>query len=226
MDPKERWLHQQAEVLESIRRHVGPVMDILNDPDTRQARLDVSRMMAEGNAALAPLRSFGPPAVDTFAPRPGSNDGIVTAADLLAAEAMPEPPMDDDDRRHAYVPPAVWTWNHASGGRFANINRPVAGPTHDKELPVGKLFKHAIRRTVTEADNVFFTALTHNPARLHLDEEYCRSETEFGQRLVNSLFTLGLVVGLAVPELTLGTTVANLGMTANARVMEHASRRA
>lgn len=80
-----------------------------------------------------------------------------------------------------------------------------------EEFRVGMLFKHSIRRTVTEADNVFFTALTHNPAALHLDEEYCRNETEFGQRIVNSAFTLGLMVGVSVGDTTLGTTVANLG---------------
>ena len=80
-----------------------------------------------------------------------------------------------------------------------------------EELTVGKVFKHAIRRTVTEADNVFFSALTHNPAALHLDEEYCREHTEFGQRIVNSAFTLGLMVGISVGDTTLGTTVANLG---------------
>jgi acyl dehydratase len=80
-----------------------------------------------------------------------------------------------------------------------------------EEFTVGMVFKHAIRRTVTEADNVFFTALTHNPAALHLDEEYCRTETEFGQRIVNSAFTLGLMVGISVGDTTLGTTVANLG---------------
>jgi acyl dehydratase len=80
-----------------------------------------------------------------------------------------------------------------------------------EEFNVGQLFRHAIRRTVTEADNVFFTALTHNPAALHLDEEYCRNETEFGQRIVNSAFTLGLMVGISVGDTTLGTTVANLG---------------
>jgi len=80
-----------------------------------------------------------------------------------------------------------------------------------EELTVGKQFKHAMRRTVTEADNVFFSALTHNPAALHLDEQYCREHTEFGQRIVNSVFTLGLVVGISVGDTTLGTTVANLG---------------
>ncbi len=80
-----------------------------------------------------------------------------------------------------------------------------------EEFRVGQTFKHAIRRTVTEADNVFFSALTHNPAPLHLDEEYCRTHTEFGQRIVNSAFTLGLMVGISISDTTLGTTVANLG---------------
>lgn len=80
-----------------------------------------------------------------------------------------------------------------------------------EEFTVGQIFQHAIRRTVTEADNVFFSALTHNPAALHLDEEYCREHTEFGQRIVNSSFTLGLMVGISVGDTTLGTTVANLG---------------
>lgn len=80
-----------------------------------------------------------------------------------------------------------------------------------EEFRTGMLFRHAVRRTVTEADNVFFTALTLNPAALHLDEEYCRSHSEFGRRVVNSVFTLGLMVGISVADTTLGTTVANLG---------------
>jgi acyl dehydratase len=72
------------------------------------------------------------------------------------------------------------------------------------------VFHHPIRRTVTETDNVLFTAMTHNPALLHLDEEYMKG-TEYGQRLVNSAFTLGLMVGISVGETTLGTAVANLG---------------
>lgn len=80
-----------------------------------------------------------------------------------------------------------------------------------EEFTVGQKFDHAITRTLTEMDNVLFTALTHNPAKLHLDEEYCKNETEFGQRIVNSAFTLALVVGITVYETTLGTTVANLG---------------
>lgn len=79
------------------------------------------------------------------------------------------------------------------------------------EMTVGQTFQHPIRRTVTEADNVFFSALTHNPAQLHLDEEYCRTQTEYGQRIVNSCFTLGLMVGISVGDTTLGTAIANLG---------------
>jgi acyl dehydratase len=79
-----------------------------------------------------------------------------------------------------------------------------------EQFEVGQIFAHVMRRTITEADNVFFSALTHNPAALHLDEEYCKG-TEFGQRIVNSAFTLGLMVGISVGDTTLGTTVANLG---------------
>jgi acyl dehydratase len=86
----------------------------------------------------------------------------------------------------------------------------VAG-LYFEQFQMGQVFQHAIRRTVSEADNVFFSALTHNPAALHLDEEYCRTQTEFGQRIVNSAFTLGLMVGISVGDTTLGTTVANLG---------------
>lgn len=86
----------------------------------------------------------------------------------------------------------------------------MAGQWFD-DLQVGQTFRHDIHRTLTETDNVLFSAMTHNPARLHLDEEYCRTETEFGQRLVNSAFTLALMVGISVGDTTLGTAVANLG---------------
>jgi acyl dehydratase len=78
------------------------------------------------------------------------------------------------------------------------------------ELSVGQKFDHAIRRTVTETDNVLFTTLSHNPAQLHLDAEYMKG-TEYGQVLVNSCFTLSLMVGVSVGDTTLGTAVANLG---------------
>jgi acyl dehydratase len=80
-----------------------------------------------------------------------------------------------------------------------------------EEFQVGQVFDHAIRRTITETDNVLFSTMTHNPAALHLDEEYCREHTEFGQRVVNSCLTLSLMVGISVNDTTLGTTVANLG---------------
>lgn len=79
-----------------------------------------------------------------------------------------------------------------------------------EELTPGLVVQHAITRTVTESDNVLFTCLTMNPQPLHLDHEFAAA-SEFGQPLVNSLFTLGLLVGLTVYELTLGTTIANLG---------------
>ena len=86
----------------------------------------------------------------------------------------------------------------------------MAGKWFD-ELEVGQTFDHPIRRTITETDNVLFTTMTHNPAQLHLDEEYCKTETEFGTRIVNSCYTLSLMVGVSVGDTTLGTAVANLG---------------
>lgn len=80
-----------------------------------------------------------------------------------------------------------------------------------EEFEVGQLFQHPIRRTISEADNVLICTLTHNPAALHLDEEYCREHSEFGQRVVNSCLTLSLMVGISVNDTTLGTAVANLG---------------
>ena len=78
------------------------------------------------------------------------------------------------------------------------------------DMEVGQVIAHPIRRTVTETDNVMFTCMTHNPAQLHLDEEYMKG-TEFGTRIVNSCFTLSVMVGISVNDTTLGTAVANLG---------------
>ncbi|MCY3566107.1 MAG: MaoC family dehydratase [Gammaproteobacteria bacterium] len=72
-------------------------------------------------------------------------------------------------------------------------------------------FDHLPHRTITEADNLLFSAMTHNPQPLHIDAEFAAS-SQHGQRLVNSLFTLGLVIGLSVGDTTLGTTIGNLGM--------------
>jgi acyl dehydratase len=79
-----------------------------------------------------------------------------------------------------------------------------------EEFEVGRVFEHAVRRTVTETDNLLFCALTHNPAAIHLDHEHARG-TPYGRPLVNSVFTLGFMVGVSVHDTTLGTTVANLG---------------
>jgi acyl dehydratase len=80
------------------------------------------------------------------------------------------------------------------------------------EMEVGKTYTHPITRTVTEMDNVLFSTLTMNPQPLHIDRHFS-AQTEWGQPLMNSLFTLGLMVGISVNDLTVGTIVANLGMT-------------
>lgn len=89
--------------------------------------------------------------------------------------------------------------------------RPVSGRWFE-QLASGTTVQHATRRTVTETDNVLFTTMTMNPAPMHLDAEYA-ARSEFGQVLVNSMFTAALVVGLSVPELTLGTIIAQLSMS-------------
>jgi acyl dehydratase len=81
-----------------------------------------------------------------------------------------------------------------------------------EEFEVGRVFKHAITRTVTEMDNTLFSCLTHNPQPLHIDHHFAAG-TEWGKPLVNSLFTLGLMIGISVNDTTLGTTIGNLGMT-------------
>ncbi len=87
--------------------------------------------------------------------------------------------------------------------------RPVLGRWFE-DLIVGEVIPHALTRTITEADNIGFSASTLNPAPLHLDATY-GAETEFGRPLVNSLLTLSVLVGISVHETTHGTTVANLG---------------
>ena len=79
-----------------------------------------------------------------------------------------------------------------------------------EEFVVGQTFEHPLRRTITEADNLLISTMTHNPAPLHLDAEYMK-DSEFGQIIVNSCLTLSLMVGISVNDTTLGTTVANLG---------------
>ena len=80
------------------------------------------------------------------------------------------------------------------------------------DLEIGQRFEHSIRRTVTETDNILFSALTYNPQPLHIDRHFSEA-SEWGRPLMNSLFTLGLMIGISVNDTTLGTIVANLGMT-------------
>lgn len=80
------------------------------------------------------------------------------------------------------------------------------------EFTVGQVFRHEIRKTVLDYENSLFSSLTYNPAQIHIDHDYCAG-TEFGQPLMNSIFTLGLVIGLSVQDTTMGTTVGNLGMS-------------
>lgn len=80
------------------------------------------------------------------------------------------------------------------------------------EFSVDQVFRHEIRRTVLDMDNMLYSSLTYNPAQIHIDHDYCAG-TEFGKPLMNSMFTLGLVIGLSVQDTTMGTTIGNLGMT-------------
>jgi len=79
-----------------------------------------------------------------------------------------------------------------------------------EEFEIGRVFKHEIHRTVTETDNILITTLTHNPAAIHLDAEYCKT-TPFGRPLMNSAWTLAFMTGVTVGDTTLGTTIGNLG---------------
>ncbi len=78
-----------------------------------------------------------------------------------------------------------------------------------EDLEVGAHYQHSTGRTITETDNVLFSTLTMNPQPLHLNEDYA-SKTQFGQRIVNGIFTMGLVVGLSVADLSDGTIIANV----------------
>lgn len=90
------------------------------------------------------------------------------------------------------------------------LRRIIQRGLYFEELEEDVVYVHSPSRTVTEADNVLFTTLTMNTQSLHLDEEWSK-QTEFGERLINSLFTLSTLVGSSVAQLTQGTIVANLG---------------
>jgi len=81
-----------------------------------------------------------------------------------------------------------------------------------EQFTVGQIIQHPIRRTVTESDNILFSTMTLNPQPLHIDFDFA-AKSEWGKPLVNSLFTLGLMIGISVHDTTLGTTIGNLGMT-------------
>ncbi|MDB5571048.1 MAG: dehydratase [Hyphomicrobiales bacterium] len=87
------------------------------------------------------------------------------------------------------------------------------GGIYFEDFEVGSSHRHRLTRTVTQMDNILFSNMTMNPQPLHVDAHFCATETEWGQPLMNSLFTLGLMIGIAVNDLSNGTTIANLGMT-------------
>ena len=86
------------------------------------------------------------------------------------------------------------------------------GGLYFEDFEVGKTYEHRYYRTVTQMDNMLFSNMTLNPQPLHIDRHFCATETEWGQPLMNSLFTLGLMIGMSVSDLSTGTTIANLGM--------------
>lgn len=87
------------------------------------------------------------------------------------------------------------------------------GGLYFEDFEVGSLIEHRLTRTITQSDNMLFCGMTLNPQPLHIDRHFCETETEWGQPLINSLFTLGLMIGISVNDTTVGTTIANLGMT-------------
>ena len=87
------------------------------------------------------------------------------------------------------------------------------GGLYFEDFVEGDLIRHRLTRTVTQMDNMLFSNMTLNPQPLHIDAHFCATETEWGQPLMNSLFTLGLMIGISVNDTTVGTTIANLGMT-------------
>lgn len=94
----------------------------------------------------------------------------------------------------------------------AEGERHPRGGMYFEDFDAGRIYEHRYRRTVTEMDNMLFSNMTLNPQPLHIDRHFCETETEWGQPLMNSLFTLGLMIGMSVSDLTVGTTIANLGM--------------
>ena len=87
------------------------------------------------------------------------------------------------------------------------------GGLYFEDFEPGAVIEHRLTRTVTQMDNMLFSNMTLNPQPLHIDRHFCETETEWGKPLMNSLFTLGLMIGISVNDTTVGTTIANLGMS-------------
>ena len=85
------------------------------------------------------------------------------------------------------------------------------GGLYFEDFEIGNVIRHRLTRTVTQMDNMLFSNMTLNPQPLHIDAHFCATETEWGRPLMNSLFTLGLMIGISVNDTTLGTAIANLG---------------
>jgi acyl dehydratase len=115
-------------------------------------------------------------------------------------------------RRAAARPANVW--QHRMRDQLQpDPSRHKRGGIFYEDFIIGALIEHRLTKTVTQMDNMLFSNMTLNPQPLHIDAHFCAAETEWGRPLINSLFTLGLMVGISVNDLTLGTTIANLGMT-------------
>jgi acyl dehydratase len=91
--------------------------------------------------------------------------------------------------------------------------RHARGGLYFEDFHTGDVFRHGLTRTVTQMDNMLFSNMTLNPQPLHIDAHFCATETQWGKPLMNSLFTLGLMIGISVNDTTVGTTIGNLGMT-------------
>ncbi len=96
---------------------------------------------------------------------------------------------------------------------MAGVERHWRGGRYLEDFVVGEIIRHRLTRSVTQMDNMLFSNMTLNPQPLHIDADFCAKETEWGRPIVNSLFTLGLMIGISVNDTTVGTTIANLGMT-------------
>jgi acyl dehydratase len=96
---------------------------------------------------------------------------------------------------------------------YATAVRHQRGGMYFEDFEIGEIIEHRLRRTVTQMDNMLFSNMTLNPQPLHIDRHFCEQETQWGQPLMNSLFTLGLMIGMAVNDLAVGTVIAQLGLT-------------